>query len=60
MIEVVIIESEAGWGQRIDSIKEFDSYTEAQEFVEKFNYKNTEDAVADWYMYAEMRLKQGG
>lgn len=49
---VTIIESERGWGQRVDEIKEFDSEDKALEFVEEFNSKNTSETVPDWYMYA--------
>ena len=49
---VTIIESERGWGQRIDEVKEFDDYDEAKTFVDKFNSGNTETTVPDWYMRA--------
>lgn len=51
---VIIVESECGWGQRIDETKEFDTREQAEVFVEEFNSKNTEDTVPDWYMYAEI------
>ena len=50
---VTIIESEAGWGQRVDEVKEFDEYDDALKFKEKFNEKNTLDTVPSWYMYAQ-------
>lgn len=50
---VTIIESERGWGQRVDEVKEFDDYDEALDFVEKFNAQNDKDYVPDWYMRAE-------
>jgi hypothetical protein len=52
MIKVYIIESEKGWGQKIDEVKEFASHEEADAFVEKFNSRNTDSVVPDWYMYA--------
>jgi hypothetical protein len=51
--KVTIIESERGWGQKIDEIKYFDNETEAHNFVNRFNSANTKtDGVPDWYMYA--------
>jgi hypothetical protein len=54
MITVEIIESESGWGQRIDSVKEFVSLKEAEKFVKEFNSHNTEERVPEWYMYARI------
>lgn len=51
--KVTIIESERGWGQKIDEVKYFDNELEARNFVNKFNSANTETHVPDWYMYAE-------
>jgi len=50
---VDLIESERGWGQRLDERRYFDSADEAWKFVEDFNSKNDKDSVPDWYMYAE-------
>ena len=50
---VKIIESERGWGQRLDERKFFDSADEAWAFVDKYNSVNNEDTVPDWYMYAK-------
>ena len=52
MWTVTIIESERGWGQRVDEIKEFDTFETAKAFVDKFNSSNTESTVPDWYMVA--------
>jgi len=49
----VLIESERGWGQRVDEVKEFKSEKKRDEFITKFNAKNNEPTVPDWYMYAE-------
>jgi hypothetical protein len=35
--KVVIIESERGWGQKVDEVKYFDNEEEANQFVRKFN-----------------------
>jgi hypothetical protein len=51
-IKVNIIESERGWGQRVDEVKYFDTYEEALAFCKDFNKENTEAVAPDWYMYA--------
>jgi hypothetical protein len=51
---VQIIESERGWGQQIDSVEYFATKAEAEKFVKKFNAKNNEATVPDWYMYATL------
>ena len=51
--KVYIIESESGWGQRIDEEKSFATETEAKKFVIKYNSKNDLPEVPDWYMYAQ-------
>lgn len=50
---VDIIESERGWGQKVDEQKFFTDANEAYLFVEEFNAKNDKDYVPDWYMYAQ-------
>lgn len=55
MIKVELIESERGWGQRLDEVREFPSREEAEAFVAEFNSKNNETTVPDWYMYARIR-----
>ena len=54
---VDIIESERGWGQKVDEVKYFSNEVEAKEFVKLFNSKNTSNNVPDWYMYADFRGK---
>ncbi len=49
---VDIIESERGWGQKIDETKFFDDASEAFKFVEDYNAANDKPTVPDWYMYA--------
>lgn len=53
MWKLYIIESERGWGQRIDEVKNFDSREEAVKYKQEFNSKNDLDYVPDWYMYAD-------
>ena len=50
---VDIIESERGWGQRVDSQRFFDDANLAYKFVEEFNSKNDQAVVPAWYMYAD-------
>lgn len=58
MWKVAIIESERGWGRKVDEIKKFATFEQAKEFQEEFNKPNHEDwkltrTVPDWYMQAE-------
>lgn len=50
--KVEIIESERGWGQRIDEIKYFDSEESAKSFCTDFNKDNNASTAPDWYMVA--------
>lgn len=51
---VNIIESERGWGQRVDDTIHFSSEHEAKEWARAYNVKyNSSDEVPDWYMYAD-------
>lgn len=50
---VNLIESERGWGQRLDEVLYFETSTLAEQYVAEFNSKNTATVVPDWYMYAE-------
>ena len=54
MTEVWLIESERGWGQRVDEKRHFDTYEEAKAFVNEFNSHNNEDTVPEWYMFAKI------
>ena len=54
-----IIESESGWGSKVDEVKEFDTVAERDEFVRAYNAKhNPNMGVAGfptpaWYMIAK-------
>ena len=56
--EAHIIESEAGWGAKVDEVKEFDTEAERDEFVRSYNEKHNPNLgkpgvpVPDWYMIA--------
>ena len=53
---VDIIESERGWGSKIDETIYFDNEQEARQYVIDYNLKwNNKDYVPDWYMVAEYR-----
>ena len=54
-ILVDIIESERGWGQKIDSTKKFPNMAKAEAFCKEFNKHNDKDVVPDWYMVARIR-----
>jgi hypothetical protein len=49
---VDIIESERGWGQKVDETREFDDYDEACRFRDAENAKNAERTAPDIYWYA--------
>lgn len=51
--KVNIIESERGWGSKIDEVKEFDSKEEANTFIKEHNSQNNKDIVPDIYWRAE-------
>jgi hypothetical protein len=52
--KVQIIESERGWGQKIDETLEFDSPEEAERYTREYNTKHNPplDEAPGWYMYA--------
>ena len=50
---VTVIESESGWGQKIDEYRRFETKEEAEAWVKKYNSANDIPSVPAWYMYAE-------
>lgn len=50
--KVEIIESERGWGMKVDEVKYFDTKEEAESYCKDFNKHNPTDHVPDWYMVA--------
>ena len=50
---VDIIESERGWGSKVDETKLFDSKESADAFVKEYNKDNTAAVAPDWYMAAQ-------
>lgn len=51
--KVEIVESEKGWGRKIDEVVYFDNWEEAKEYVIKFNSQNPPGPVPDYYIQAE-------
>lgn len=51
--KVSIIESERGWGQKIDEVKYFDNEQDARKFVEQYNADLPDGPAPDWYMMAQ-------
>jgi hypothetical protein len=49
---VEIIESERGWGTKIDEVKYFDSEESAKAFCTEYNKDNPPGPAPDWYMQA--------
>lgn len=50
---VTIIESERGWGQRVDDVLYFDTEKEAIDYANDYNKRhNPPGPVPDWYMVA--------
>jgi len=54
-VEVEIIESERGWGSKVDEVKKFYTKEEALAFIEDYNSVNDEPVTPDWYMYARLK-----
>lgn len=50
---VVVMESEAGWGARVDDYMICVDMQSAQDFIKDFNSQNTEASTPAWYMYAD-------
>jgi hypothetical protein len=54
---VDIIESERGWGSKVDEVKYFDTEESALAFCKEYNKDNPTDHVPDWYMVAQYQGK---
>lgn len=54
--KVHIIESELGWGSKIDEVLEFDTRAEAEKYAKDYNDKyNPPGPTPDWYMIAKVQ-----
>lgn len=49
---VTVIESERGWGQKVDEVKTFDTYEDAAAFRDRINGRNTSPIAPDIYWQA--------
>jgi hypothetical protein len=57
---VDMIESERGWGQKLDETLYFDNEAEARQYAKDYNLKhNNKDYVPDWYIRADYVGKVG-
>ena len=54
---IAVIESEKGWGSKVDDYMVCLSPEDALAFKTEFNAENDKDTVPDWYMYAEANPK---
>lgn len=52
-VKIPVIESERGWGRKIDDWMVCTSVEDAKKFEKEFNSKNTESTAPDWYMQVE-------
>jgi hypothetical protein len=61
MTKVLIIESERGWGQKVEETKEFTTEAEAIQFCKDYNnkYNPPRKEAPDWYMYARLENQEG-
>lgn len=54
---VPVIESEKGWGSKVDDHMVCLSNDDAKAFITEFNSKNNQPTTPDWYMYADSEIK---
>jgi len=61
MVKVFIIESEKGWGQKIEDTEEFPTREKAENFCRAYNKKHCppKKITPDWYMYARLEDQEG-
>ena len=52
-VRIAVVESEAGWGRKIDDWMVCLTVEDAMLYEKEFNSKNTADSVPDWYMQVE-------
>jgi hypothetical protein len=52
-LKVPVVESEAGWGRKIDDWMVCQSMEDAKLFEEEFNSVNEDGPAPDWYMQVE-------
>ena len=52
-VKIAVIESEAGWGRKIDDWMVCLSTEDAKAFEKEFNSENKQSSAPDWYMQVE-------
>ena len=52
-VAIPVVESEKGWGRKIDDYMVCLTMEDAEAFKKEFNSKNTSDTTPDWYMKVE-------
>ena len=56
--KVTVIESEKGWGRGINDYMICLSKNDAKEFIKQFNAKNILTTTPDWYLQADIEIRQ--
>lgn len=52
-VKIAVIESESGWGRKIDDWMVCLSTKDAKAFEKEFNSENKSSSAPDWYMQVE-------
>ena len=52
-VKIAVIESERGWGRKVDDWMVCLSVGQANEWKEEYNSQNTATSTPDWYMQCE-------
>lgn len=52
-VKIAVIESEAGWGRKIEDWMVCLSANDAKSFEKEFNSENKSSSAPDWYMQVE-------
>jgi len=52
-VKITVIESERGWGRKVDDYMVCTTQKETLDFKQEFNAKNNKDVVPDYYMACE-------
>jgi hypothetical protein len=52
-VKIPVIESESGWGRKVDDYMVCLSMEDAMAFEKEFNARNTATSTPEWYMQVE-------
>lgn len=55
--KIAVLESERGWGSKIDDWMVCETREDCYRFREEFNSENTSETVPDWYMLCLDRIE---